>query len=92
MVKLQTPPENFKATLQIKTKTLTGIYCKKRSGIKADINSIFLKLFRAIGSSTAGLQKLTKSTIYNSKTTKAIFMKFKKSKVIYLPFVRAKLF
>ena len=45
-----------------------------------DLNPILLKLFRAIDSSTAGLQKPTKSTIYNSITTKAIFMKFKQSK------------
>ena len=35
----------------------------------AILNPILLKLFRAIDSSTAGLQKPTNLTIYNSKTT-----------------------
>ena len=33
------------------------------------VNPILLNRFRAIDSSTAGLQKPTKLTIYNSKTT-----------------------
>ena len=33
------------------------------------LNPILLKLFRAIDSLTAGLQKPTNLTIYNSKTT-----------------------
>ena len=33
------------------------------------INPILLKLFRAVDSSTAGLQKPTNLTIYNSKIT-----------------------
>ena len=43
------------------------------------INPILLNLFRAIDSSTAGLQKPTELTIYNSKATWAIFLKFKQS-------------
>ena len=47
---------------------------------KRFFNPILLNLFPAIDSSTAGLQKPTKVTIYNAKTTKAIFIKFKQSK------------
>ena len=36
---------------------------------KAALNPILLKLFRAVDSSTAGLQKPTNLTIYNSKIT-----------------------
>ena len=48
--------------------------------LSALLNPILLKLFRGVDSSTAGLQKPTNLTIYNSKTTYAIFMKFKQSK------------
>ena len=51
-----------------KIKTKIGSHIKKLGRFRFSFNPIPLNLFRAIDSSTAGLQKLTKVVIYNSKT------------------------
>ena len=54
-------------------RAVCALCCKnivsQTSSIKRHFNPILLKLFRAVDSSMAGLQKPTTLTIYKSKTT-----------------------